>query len=63
LKAFLADLSIKNHAKLIKEFTDGMKGQKSNFLANMNHKIRTPFMGMFGASRFLLENLNDDQVK
>lgn len=46
-----------------KEKAEEMHRLKSNFLANMSHELRTPLIGIIGFSEFLMQDLEDEQMK
>jgi PAS domain S-box-containing protein len=52
-----------NELKLAKEKAEEMIRLKSSFLANMNHELRTPLIGILGFADILFEELQNPEQK
>jgi len=70
IKHFLAvkeDITRKKQAETevqkVKKKADELNRLKSSFLANMNHELRTPLIGILGFADILLEELENSEQK
>jgi len=67
LQGIMRDISerkiVEEQLKIAKNKAEEMNKIKSNFLANISHELRTPLISILGFSQFLVEELQDEELR